>query len=72
MKAVKAKRGSKTEKAIQLNDGTLVFDKYRDVEDILYNAYSEKFQTGATTDNTWLAKFVNENLDKIKKPYLQS
>lgn len=67
MKAVKAKRGSKTEKAIQLNDGTLVFDKYRDVEDILYNAYSEKFQTGETTDNTWLAKFVNENLDKIKK-----
>lgn len=67
MKTVKAKRGSKTEKAIQLKDGTLVFDKYRDVEDILYNAYSEKFQTGATTDNTWLAKFVNENLDKIKK-----
>lgn len=67
MKTVKAKRNGKTEKAIQLNDGTLVFDKYRDVEDILYNAYSEKFQTGETTDKTWLAKFVNDNLDKVKK-----
>lgn len=67
MKTTRATRKGKTEKAIQLNDGTLAFDKYRDVEDILYSAYSEKFQTGKTSDPTWLSVYVNNTLDALQK-----
>ena len=49
-------------KAVKAN-GCLIFDANRDVEDILYNAYAEKFQTGKVSDNTWLAKWVDAQLD---------
>ena len=49
----------------KLSDGTLIFDKYRDVDDIYYTALSEKLQTGSTTDRSWLSQFVNKNLDKV-------
>lgn len=52
-------------KAIKMSDGTLVFDKNKDVEDILYNAYSEKFQTGTVTGKSWLDYFVDKSLDKM-------
>lgn len=65
--SVKIDGTPKTKKAIVLDDGTLVFDKYRDVEEILYNAYSEKFQTGKVSENTWLANFADEALDKITR-----
>lgn len=55
----------KKKKAVKLRDGTMVYDKNRDVEDILFNAYSEKLQTGSVSGNSWLDKWVNKNLDTI-------
>lgn len=55
----------KVQKAIKLSDKTYVYDKERDVEDILFNAYSEKIQTGKVSGKSWLDKYVNKNLDTL-------
>lgn len=57
----------KAQKAVELPDKTLVFDRDRDVEDILFNAYSEKLQTGSVSGNSWLDHFVDKNLDTLVK-----
>lgn len=52
-------------KAVKLKGGTLVFDKEKDVEEMLYSAYSEKLQTGKVSDKSWLGKFISKNLDTV-------
>ena len=66
-KVVEASLKGKKTKAIKLPGNTLVFDKNKDVEDILYNAYSEKLQTGKVSGNSWLDNFVSKNLDTLEK-----
>ena len=62
MKRAKVVKTSDGKKAVKV-EGCLVFDTERDVEEILYNAYSEKFQTGKVSDNSWLAQWVDAQLD---------
>ena len=66
MKVIEGELEGKKRKAVKLRDGTLVFDANKDVEEILYNSYAEKFQTGSTRKDTWLSSFVNTALDKAK------
>lgn len=67
---VKVEEGTvegKKKKCVRLKDNTRVFDTNADVEDILYNSYAEKLQTGSVSQNTWLAAFVNKTLDGMAK-----
>lgn len=66
-KVVTAKVNGEERKAIKLKDGTLVFNKDLDVEDLLFTAYSEKMQTGSVSDESWIGKFVSKNLDMVEK-----
>lgn len=52
---------------IKLSDGTIVFNPNKDVEEELYNAYSQKFQTGKVGETSWIAKFVDKNMDALEK-----
>lgn len=52
---------------IKLSDGTIVFNPNKDIEEELYNAYSQKFQTGKVGKTSWIAKFVDKNMDALEK-----
>jgi hypothetical protein len=54
-------------KAVQLSDNTLVIQKDEDIEELLYNAYFEKFTNGKTNQKSWIAQFVDTQMDNLKK-----
>lgn len=59
-------RGKKY-KCIKLEDGTKVFQPEEDIESLFYNALGEKFTNGGVTKTSWLAGFIDTNLNSLKK-----
>ena len=57
----------KPAKAVKLTDGTLVFKPDDDIEELLYTAFAEKFVNGKTNQKTWIAQFVDQQMDSLKQ-----
>ena len=57
----------KPAKAVKLTDGTLVFQPNEDIEELLYTAFAEKFVNGKTNQKTWIAQFVDQQMDSLKQ-----
>ena len=67
-KKVVAKLNGKEQEALKVDkSGTLLFMPDSDLDEVLYSAYAQKFQTGKTDCNTWLSSFVSNNLDAIQR-----
>ena len=57
----------KPAKAVKLTDGTLVFQPNEDIEELLYTAFAEKFVNGKTNQKSWIAQFVDTQMDSLKR-----
>ena len=57
----------KPAKAVKLTDGTLVFQPNEDIEELLYTAFAEKFVNGKTNQKSWIAQFVDTQMDSLKQ-----
>ena len=62
-----AEVNGKLQKCVELTDGTKVFQPNEDIEELLYTAYAEKMIAGKTNQKSWIAQFVDQQMDSIKK-----
>ena len=53
-------------KCVKLTDGTKVFQPDEDIEELMYTAFAEKFSCGKTNQKTWIAQFVDQQMDSLK------
>lgn len=68
MKKIKTKLDGKETEALQIDRaGTILFMPEKDLDEILYSSYAEKFSTGKITQDCWLSKFISNNLDALQK-----
>lgn len=56
----------KEQKCVELTDGTLVFQPDDDIEGLMFTAFAEKFSCGKTNQKTWIAQFVDQQMDSLK------
>lgn len=54
------------QKYIELTDGTKVYQRDADIEDLLFSAYQDKFTAGKTDNKTWISTFVDRQMDSLK------
>lgn len=47
--------------------GTQLFMPNKDLDEVLYSSYAEKFSTGKVNQNTWLSHYIDKQLDKLSK-----
>lgn len=57
----------KEQKCVELTDGTKVFQLDDDIEELMYTAFAEKFSCGKTNQKTWIAQFVDQQMDSLKQ-----
>ena len=56
----------KKQKCVELTDGTKVFQPDGDIEELMYTAFAEKFSNGKTNQKSWIAQFVDQQMDSLK------
>lgn len=56
----------KVQKCVELTDGTKVFTPKDDIEELMYTAFAEKFSCGKTNQKSWIAQFVDQQMDSLK------